>query len=166
MATRRFAARVVVLDPANRVLLFNWANRRRGTNWWATPGGGLEEGERSRDAAIRELREEAGIVVADVSGPLWRADHFFRSGAPALPGEAAADLVHQFETFFLARVDSDAVSTEGFDSFEADITLGHRWWTLDELEATSEAVYPRGFAGLLRDVIENGVPAKAVAIQR
>ncbi|HEY8740994.1 MAG TPA: NUDIX domain-containing protein [Candidatus Dormibacteraeota bacterium] len=156
MAIRRFAARVVVLDPDNRVLLFHWANRKKGTSWWATPGGGLDEGERSKDAARRELVEEAGITVDDVEGPLWRADHFFRS---------ESDLVHQFETFFLARVGSDAVSTEGFDAFEADITLGHRWWPLGELESTPESVFPRGLGGLVRDVLRDGVPDKAIAIK-
>jgi len=156
MAVRRYAARVVVLDPAGRVLLFNWANRGKGTNWWATPGGGLEEGESSEAAGRRELVEEAGISAERLEGPLWRSSHFFRSGE---------DLVHQFETFFLARVASDAVDTDGFDAFERAIAMGHRWWPLDELESSPEATYPRGLAGLVRDVLRDGVPAKAIAIK-
>ena len=153
-----------MLDPENRVLLFNWANRAKGTNWWATPGGGLDEGEGSKDAARRELREEAGIVVDAVEGPLWRSDHFFRSGAP-VEGDRGAELVHQFESFFLARVGSDDVTTEGFDAFEADISLGHRWWSVEQLEATTERVFPRGLGALLREVLAGGVPAKAVPIK-
>jgi 8-oxo-dGTP pyrophosphatase MutT (NUDIX family) len=156
VAVRRFAARVVVLDPENRVLLFNWANRRRGTNWWATPGGGLEEGEKSKVAAIRELVEEAGIRVDDLEGPLWRTSHFFR---------ASEDLIQQFETFFLARVPDHAVDTDGFDPFEADATLGHRWWLLEDVESTTEAIYPRGLAGLVRAVLRDGVPEKAIPIK-
>ena len=156
MAVRRFAARVVLLDPANRVLLFQWANRGKGTSWWATPGGGLEEGERSRDAALRELREETGIQLQVLEGPLWRMSHFFRSGP---------DLMQQFETFFLGHAPSDQVNTEGLDAFEAEIALGHRWWPIDEIETTSDAVYPRGLGGLVRDVITNGVPPKAIAVK-
>jgi 8-oxo-dGTP pyrophosphatase MutT (NUDIX family) len=156
MATRRFAARVVLLDPANRVLLFNWANRGKGTNWWATPGGGLEEGEKSRDAALRELREEAGIRLPGLQGPLWRTSHFFRSGP---------HLVLQHETFFLGHATSDEVNTEGFDAFEAEISLGHRWWPIEEIETTSEAIYPRGLGGLVREVLTHGVPPKAIAIK-
>ena len=156
MAIHRYAARVVVLDPAERVLLLNWANRKKGTNWWATPGGGMEEGEKARVAAIRELAEEAGIEVADMEGPLWRSSHFFRSGA---------DLVLQHEVFFMARVVADAVSMEGLDQFEAATSLGHRWWPLDELEASGEAIYPKGLADLVRDVLRLGVPAKALVIK-
>ena len=35
-----------------------------GTNVWSLPGGGVKAGESYKDAAIRELNEELGIVVA------------------------------------------------------------------------------------------------------
>lgn len=164
MAVRRFAARVLVINPAGRVLLFHWANRARGTvvkdgvrtvaargtSWWATPGGGLEPGERSVDAARRELMEECGIAAADIEGPLWRSDHFFRSGG---------DLIHQFETFFATRVEIDDINIEGLDPVEADLILGHRWWSPEELETTAERVFPVGLAARLRALMEPEVPS-------
>lgn len=77
--------------------------RRKGTGWmdgaFSLPAGGLEEGETIRMAAIREAREETGVVIAPenlhhvhtlhskTEGRVWMG-HFFRTetweGTPAV----------------------------------------------------------------------------------
>ena len=70
----RTAARVVLLDDADRVLLLSGTDPRVGSRWWITPGGGIEGSETLPDAARRELAEETGLLLApdDLVGPIWR----------------------------------------------------------------------------------------------
>lgn len=80
----RKAARLLVISPSRDVLLFKFLHKDgalAGENYWATPGGGLEDGETFHAAAIRELREETGIQVNTVVGPL--ADRRFSMLLPS-----------------------------------------------------------------------------------
>jgi 8-oxo-dGTP pyrophosphatase MutT (NUDIX family) len=61
----REAARAIVLDPDDHVMLLRYDENG---GFWATPGGSLEPGETSRQAVIRELREELGVGHVDL-GP-------------------------------------------------------------------------------------------------
>ena len=57
----RNAARVILLDAHDRVLLLHGCDAdQRERTWWFTVGGGLDAGESALDAAVRELREETG----------------------------------------------------------------------------------------------------------
>ena len=51
--------RVAVIDVADQVLLV----RHSYAPGWLLPGGGVERGETARDAGVREIREEGGIVA-------------------------------------------------------------------------------------------------------
>ncbi|WP_454300479.1 NUDIX hydrolase [Salana multivorans] len=60
----RRAARLVLFAPDGRVLLatgHDVAQPER--RWLFTPGGGIDPGETSHEAAVRELAEESGIVL-------------------------------------------------------------------------------------------------------
>jgi 8-oxo-dGTP pyrophosphatase MutT (NUDIX family) len=78
----RDVVRVVVRDSDDKVLLFQTHELTAPElgEWWELPGGGIDEGETYQEAAVRELWEEAGIVVSpmQLGKPTWRRTACFR----------------------------------------------------------------------------------------
>lgn len=141
----RPSSRLLVLDPEGRVLLFRFSHKSgalAGRDYWATPGGRRENGERFEDAAIRELAEETGIVRDDVGPQVAR-----RQIILTLPDgeDVMAD-----ERFFVVRVTETRLSREGWTADEVEVMAEHHWWHLDELETTDAVVFPENLTTILR----------------
>lgn len=69
--TMQGSAGVVPLDDAGNVYLVREFLPALGTFGLSIPRGGIEPGESAEAAAIRELREEAGLVCSKLT-PLWQ----------------------------------------------------------------------------------------------
>jgi ADP-ribose pyrophosphatase YjhB (NUDIX family) len=138
----RRAGRVIVLDPADRVLLLRYDEEPPTGRHWATPGGGLNPGESYAAAAARELAEETGWDDVALLGEVHRDTRLIQH---------EGRLLRQHERLFVARTahvlrplgDVAAMHT-------ADGIAAWRWWTLAELDATAERIWPTGLAPLIR----------------
>ena len=145
----RRAARVILLDGSDRVLLLHGCDAdQRERTWWFTVGGGIDAGESALDAAVRELAEETGLTVpADrLVGPVFSRSaefDFFR------------ETCRQDELFYLARWHGPAadLSRAGWTDIEVDTIDELRWWDLDELAAVDEEVFPHGLPDLVRGLL-------------
>jgi TDG/mug DNA glycosylase family protein len=140
----RPAARALVLDRRNRTLLVQFADRT-GQTWWATPGGGVDEGESTEQTVRRELAEETGLVDFELGPEIWTRDHTF-----AWYGR----IYRQRERIHLVRVD-DHEPAPRID-LAAEHVQAVRWWTPAELEQTAETLVPRELSRLLADLLERG----------
>lgn len=152
----RAAARVLLLDEADRVLLFRGCDPDRPErSFWLAPGGGLDEGETAEAAAMRELREETGLRDVTLGPPVWRRRALFT---------VLGTTYDQQEIFFLARCSSFAVDTAGFTPLERRAVLDHRWWTLEELEVTTDHLAPADLPQRLAELLRSGPPAEPVDV--
>lgn len=146
----RRAARVILLDEADRVLLVRGHDvDQPSRTWWFTVGGGIDTGETSREAAVRELREETGIALwaDDLVGPVYTRSALF---------DFFARLCRQDEELFLARVrssDLTPLTHEAWTDLEADVLDELRWWSVDELETVDIEMFPAGLPALVRSLL-------------
>lgn len=141
---QRRAARVLLVDEDDRILLFQDSDPGLpGRHWWITPGGGVEEGESDLEGAVRELQEETGLVVdaGDLVGPLARRT--VRHGYTDV-------VVDQDEVFFGVVVAPFELDVSGHTEEERLTMTRHRWWTHAELVATDEEIWPTELAALWR----------------
>lgn len=150
--TPRRAARVLLVDGGDRVLLLRaYDPARPDHRYWMTPGGGLDAGESAATGAARELAEETGLRMEPESlgQPVWRETTEFPFNNR---------WYRQEQEFFLVRVPAWEVDTSGFDEIERNSIDGHRWWTLPELAATSDRIYPEDLPAVLCRALSGGTP--------
>ena len=142
----RTSVRVVLLDAGGRVLLFHTIDPSMPETgrWHELPGGGMEPGESVEQTAVRELREETGLELA--------ADRF---GPPSWQRTATYRHRHrrflQHELVVTARLDEHepTLRADGRTPEELEAYVGHRWWPVGEITASTARFFPGRLPELL-----------------
>ncbi len=114
------------------LLLHGWDPAKPGNKFWFTIGGAMEPGETLRQAAARELLEEAGITVDEAllgepieTAPIefsWAGMHFV-----------------QDQTFYAIAVPDAEVSFAGQEALERSTIDKYGWLRPEDLGAGDES---------------------------
>ncbi len=143
----RHATRAIVLDDDDRILLVRFEFPDRTV--WATPGGGVNEGETDEDALRRELLEEAGLEDFDVGPLTWTRTHHTPLEGGRWDG--------QTDRVYLVRTPAfEPAPRLTWAELRAEWMTAIRWWTLAELEAAETIFSPRRLPALVRSLLEDG----------
>ena len=133
--------RVIVLDDDNRILMVRQDHPERKV--WMVPGGSIEEGESSAQAAVREVLEETGLEI-ETGGLIWHVEEVSERG-------------QRFVNFFRAKVTGGELKlgTDPEFSEENQVLAEIRFMTREEV-AGLENVYPEFLRSELWEHLEQG----------
>ena len=133
--------RVIVFDEDNRILMVRQDHPERTV--WMVPGGGIEDGENSAQAAVREVLEETGLEV-EILGLIWHVEEVSERG-------------QRFVNFFKARVAGGELKLGEDPEFSEDeqVLAQVRFMSRDEV-AGLENLYPEFLREELWQHLEQG----------
>ncbi|MGH7910106.1 MAG: NUDIX domain-containing protein, partial [Candidatus Dormibacteraceae bacterium] len=106
-------------------------------------------------ALRREIAEEVGIRDVALGRPVWLLRNRFTFNGHQIDEE---------NTFYLARTRETAVDPRGQDQLERQTIVDSRWWSLDELRATTDQLYPLPLVERLGALLATGPPDSPIRL--
>lgn len=126
----------------NRILVSEGFDTVKQDYYYRPLGGGIEYGEMSSDALVREIREELDAEIENVR-LLGVLENIF-----VYDGEQGHEIVFVFDAEFADKSLYRRDEIDGYEQ-EADLKFKAKWFPLEKIEQTSGRLVPEKLAELL-----------------
>lgn len=123
--------------------------------WWEIPGGGIDPGETSEQAASREIIEETGITEFELGPCIWTQQCQFTFAGFFFDSE---------EWIHVAWCDGGEYNPKGLEYFEALAFKGAKWRDVDEVLTSDEPVLPPRLREFLGPIANGILPDQPIDI--
>ena len=160
----RKSVKVILLNHKNELLLLHVEDPSTteidGTyhgSFWHMIGGEMEGNETVEETALRELYEETGIKSAEVElGPVvWYGEFDLI---------VLGKLRRVKQRFIVGRTQITKISLANLTEAERAITKKATWFSLEEIKASKEIIYPVLLPEYLPEILEGDYPGEPIEI--
>jgi len=150
---------ICVIRDGERIFVSEDTDPINGKVFYRPLGGGIERGERSADAVVRELREEIGAEVIDLR-VLGTIENIF-----TFNGKLGHEIVVVYEAQFAARSLYERERIDGWDGVDNKQPLVALWKPLQYFADGYAPLYPDGLFELLMEQPHAAIVSRNVVIK-
>ena len=157
------------IRPVVRILLFNEAQelllmRLSGQHitlpdpayngdYWLPVGGRVEEGETMIDSIARELYEETGLAMSDIT--LHKEIYYGKFDL-----KFDTHTIHTEQRIFWATTQNRDVHLGNLSDEEKNVVQGIKWFSMDDLSQSREPIYPAVLHSAIPQILEGNIPSQ------